>query len=135
MLLADLLRLAGVLTEAEPWREQRTAAASTGTNVIDTRRAQPGWLHIVDRAVVADLTTAATSWRVGTFDGSSFVVAEEQRSPAANTHYWTEYPVVVYEGQSLRAEIQGATAGDVLVLNIWGYRVKRVERAVPTVGA
>ena len=88
---------------------------------IDDDAVKPGYMRIITRIAVENETTAFTKFRIGTWDGANFHLAEEQISPAVDTLYWTADPIYLSETEKLRIELRGCISGDVIMVYIDGF--------------
>ena len=109
-----------------PWREEtRKTSGGAALEILETDPVDPGWMHVAERIVVEDETSAYTLLRIGIWAFGRFWPLEEQDSPAAGRIYWLEDAVKIFDGEQIRAQLSGTTSADKLVMRIIGYK-KRI---------
>ena len=103
------------------YSEDITVAAAATTVQISMRKpVQPGSALRINRVVIFNATSSSTSLTVSVSKDGHEIVLGYQDSPAANYTYIITKPFWVGEGERLTATFTGATAADIIHLNVFG---------------
>uniref|UniRef100_A0A6M3Y2Q0 Uncharacterized protein n=1 Tax=viral metagenome TaxID=1070528 RepID=A0A6M3Y2Q0_9ZZZZ len=97
----------------------------TGVTVtIDGPRFDPMVMQELTHIAVVNKTSGYTRLRIGTWDGASFHVQEEEVNQGSDEYCFTGNDILVPPGSRIRAELTGTTTGDDLRLVLNGVWVK-----------
>jgi len=102
-------------------------ASSTAPSIKSRYRVRPGTLLKLTRLVVRNETHGATSFTVYIDDGGKTTLLSYQSSPAVSEIYTLTTEVWLKENEKVRVDYVGATASDVIRLNLFGEIYPDVE--------
>lgn len=105
-------------------RKIKKLGVTSATVNIDGPRFDLMEMQELTHIAVVNKTNAYTRLRIGTWDGASFHVLEEDTTPTADAYYFSGDDILVPPGSLLRAELTGTTTGDDLRLVLNGIWVK-----------
>jgi len=95
--------------------------AASGTNNLETDKVDPGKIQVIQKITAENKTSNFTELRIGVLRAGQFFPLIEWDIPTADTLYDYSEEVYLIEGECIRAEFTGVTAGDHLVLDYHGY--------------
>ena len=95
--------------------------ASAGTNNLTAVKVKQGRIWHVRIVSVENQTNNFTRLRIIIVDGNVTYSCFEDMSPLAGELYFSDDEIFLREGQQIQAQLQGCTAGDVLVMFVHGY--------------
>lgn len=105
------------------WFRHRCKGVAAGDTYdeVEYRHPVPGFLLQITRICVEEETNAPTSIRVYVKGHGYEHWVGEEKTVAAGTLYWIEWPTYLVEGETLVARFYGATAGNVIHMLVEGW--------------
>jgi len=105
-------------------RKIKELGVTSATVNIDGPRFDQMVMQELTHIAVVNKTNGYTRLRIGTWDGASFHVFEEETTPTADKYYFSGDDILVPPGSQIRAELTGTTTGDDLRLLLNGVWIK-----------
>lgn len=97
--------------------------ADAGINTLDTTAVPSGEVHYITSVFATDATSAITVTLLSLRRSSVNYNFRRVASPGAGDSVENANPVILKEGDVIRATFQGCTAGDSISLMVSGYRM------------
>lgn len=111
-----------------PYVKELIKISDGSTNVdVDDDPVPPGRKIVIKHWAAIDETSAFTELTLLRKIGKREHELEEQKSPAANTLYWSTNEYHFTEGEVISTRFTGTTSGDVLKVYLDGYWIKVEE--------
>jgi len=98
--------------------------ASAGTNYVDTNPVPSGYIYVIQSVRGVDANSAIDRIGLAAVKDTIYGPLIEKRSPIINESVIWTGQIVLKEGDIIRGSFYGCTAGDTLVLDVWGYKMK-----------
>ena len=108
----------------ETWK-RKIGNLNTTSQDLDTGRLSPGWIYVITNITAIEEGTKPTTIRLGYVRSGHFNRLTIQTP--ANNNDSVDYvgQVILREGDIIRAQFKGATAGDTIYLYVNGYKIRR----------
>ncbi len=104
------------------FRQKQTAQGITTSVVrMALKPVEPGWIRVLNRVTVENLTTAYTEVRLGINNRGEDYYLDELTSPSANELAVQRSLILLGEGDSFFADLTGTTTGDDLIFLAIGW--------------